>query len=98
VLQPPFWTIDYAYNPAPLQTCTSKSWRGRPAGSRGRNTPYGRPAWYVMVFAEQSERIADLEAAGFTCQADVGEDFVVEGAAAAGSANPGESLQAARGF
>jgi mycothiol synthase len=36
-------------------------------------TPENQPCWFVNVFSDQSERIRMLEAAGFACQADVGE-------------------------
>jgi ribosomal protein S18 acetylase RimI-like enzyme len=39
-----------------------------------RDTPGGRPAWYVNVFAEQADRIRDFEETGFISQADLGED------------------------
>jgi len=33
-----------------------------------------RPCWFVLTFSEQTDRRKALEAAGFICQADVGED------------------------
>ena len=76
VLQTPFWTIDYVCHPAPEQQLHSEilTW----ADQRAReivSTEFGHPAWYFMVFEDQTERIRDLEAAGFECQADVGENF-----------------------
>jgi mycothiol synthase len=74
-LQTPFWTIDYVCAPeseAQLQP-EILAW----ADQRAReiaNTAFGRPAWFVMAFSGQKERIRDLEQAGFQCQADVGED------------------------
>jgi ribosomal protein S18 acetylase RimI-like enzyme len=38
------------------------------------NTASGRPCWFVTVFENQMDRRRELEAAGFTCQSDVGED------------------------
>jgi ribosomal protein S18 acetylase RimI-like enzyme len=75
VLQTPFWTIDYVYNPAgDLKLHLDiLDW----ADIRARatiHTPNGLPAWYINVFSGQAERIHDLEAAGFKCQSGVGED------------------------
>ena len=36
-------------------------------------TPEDQPCWFVNVFSDQTARIRILEAAGFACQADVGE-------------------------
>ncbi len=75
VLQTPFWTIDYVFDPfAEINLHTDiLAW----ADFRARatiDTPNGHPAWYVNVFRGQAERIGDLEKAGFKCQSDVGED------------------------
>lgn len=75
VLQTPFWTIDYICHPSAESNLHAEilAW----ADGRARatlHTPLGHPAWYVMVFEEQTDRIRDLELAGFQCQADVGED------------------------
>jgi mycothiol synthase len=74
VLQTPFWTIDYACHPAAADLLPEiLDW----ADERARQvtgTLYERPAWFVNVFKGQNERIQALEAAGFACQADVGED------------------------
>ena len=74
VLQTPFWTIDYAYHPAAAGLLPEiLDW----ADQRARqviDTPYGRPAWFVNAFKGQAERAQALEAAGFECQADVGEN------------------------
>jgi mycothiol synthase len=74
-LQTPFWALDYAFDPAadPHLHKHILAW----ADARARETrdaPGGRPAWYVNVFAEQTDRIRDLEEAGFVSQADLGED------------------------
>jgi mycothiol synthase len=75
ILQTPFWAIDYAYHPHadPDLHRQLLAW----ADGRARqilDTPGGRPRWYVNVFAGQAGRIRDLEEAGFTCQANVGEN------------------------
>jgi ribosomal protein S18 acetylase RimI-like enzyme len=75
VLQTPFWTIDYAYNPNVEGRLHPEilAW----ADNRARqvvNTPSGRPIWFINVFSRQKERMADLEAVGFASQADVGEN------------------------
>jgi mycothiol synthase len=75
IMQTPFWTIDYVIHPGVEQTLHRQilSW----ADGRARqslNKPAGRPSWYVTAFTDQTERIRDLEAAGFANQADVGQD------------------------
>lgn len=75
VIQSPFWTIDYAFHPDAESNLHAEilSW----ADQRARavlNTSYGRPAWFIMVFSGQANRIHDLENAGFKCQSDVGDD------------------------
>lgn len=75
VLQTPFWTMDYAYDPFadPGLHREILAW----VDARARSllgTPYGHPCWFVNVFASQVERSRDLERAGFASQADVGED------------------------
>ena len=75
VMQTPFWTIDYLCHPdggADLhrQVLAWADQRARQA----LGTPSGRPCWFVMVFATQTDRIRELEEAGFASQADVGED------------------------
>jgi ribosomal protein S18 acetylase RimI-like enzyme len=75
VMQPPFWTIDYAFHPDADRDLRRKLWAW--ADRRAREllaTPSGRPAWFVNVFADQPDRIDNLEEAGFASQADVGED------------------------
>ncbi|MEW5868380.1 MAG: GNAT family N-acetyltransferase [Chloroflexota bacterium] len=75
VLQTPFWTVDYACRPSAEAELHPQILRW--ADQRAReiaNTAFGVPAWFVVVFADQAGRIADLEQAGFACQADVGED------------------------
>jgi mycothiol synthase len=74
-LQTPFWTIDYACHPAAACALFAEmlAWADSLA-EEIVETPYGHPAWYVNVFASQMEHIRILEAAGFTDQAEVGED------------------------
>ena len=75
VLQSPFWTIDYVCHPEQESHLHREilSWANQRA-QIAHNTPYARPAWFVMVFSGQNNRIRDLENAGFKCQSDVGED------------------------
>lgn len=74
VLQTPFLTLDYVLHPSHATLFPELlSW----AELRARealNTHYGLPSWYVNVFSDQTERIKQLEQAGYACQADVGED------------------------
>lgn len=73
-LQTPFWTIDYAFHPSvPEVHAEILAWADHHARFM-LNTEYGHPCWFVTVFSEQTERICDLEKAGFKCQADVGKD------------------------
>jgi ribosomal protein S18 acetylase RimI-like enzyme len=75
VLQTPWWTIDYACRPAETAQlhCEILDWANLRAKAVA-GSEYGRPAWYVNVFTGQTQRICDLEAAGFRCQSDAGED------------------------
>lgn len=75
VMQTPFWAIDYACHPAVAAEVHPQllAW----ADQRARQlvgSDFGRPMWFVNVFADQQERIRDLAAAGFASQADVGEN------------------------
>jgi GNAT superfamily N-acetyltransferase len=74
-LQTPFWAIDYVCHPAQESHLHQEilSWADQRAQAT-HNTLYVRPAWFVMVFSGQSNRIRDLENAGFKCQSDVGDD------------------------
>lgn len=75
VMQTPFWTIDYTCHPEVDGNLHRQvlDWAdGRARCALG--TPSGRPAWFVNVFADQTDRIRDLEEAGFASQADVGDD------------------------
>lgn len=75
ILQRPFWSVDYAYHPLAGEELHRQILEWADARARAvLNTPYSLPCWFVTAFAGQDERIATLEAAGFACQADVGED------------------------
>lgn len=75
VMQTPFWTIDVVCHPDAGRSLYRQilAWADHRA-RRVLGTPSGRPSWYGMVFATQTERIRDLEDAEFASQADVGED------------------------
>jgi ribosomal protein S18 acetylase RimI-like enzyme len=75
LLQTPFWTIDYACQPALEDTLHPQilAWADQRARS-AINTDYARPAWFILAFPGQVDRIHALENAGFTCQSAVGED------------------------
>jgi mycothiol synthase len=74
-LQRPFWALDYACHPEVESDLHPEilAWGDRRAREI-LETPYALASWYVNVFSEQTGRIRDLEAAGYACQADVGED------------------------
>ena len=75
VLQTPFWTIDCTLHPdAPSSVHQSiLAWADQRAGEV-RGTSCGRPMWFIMVFSDQQQRIADLEAEGWACQVNVAEN------------------------
>jgi mycothiol synthase len=75
VLQTPWWTIDYVCAPDYISRLHREiiAWADERAKA-ALDTPYGHPVWFIMAFSGQSERIRDLEGAGYACQADVGED------------------------
>lgn len=75
VLQTPWWTIDYVYDPAVDSNLHQEilAWTDRRALAM-IDTKYGHPAWFAVVFPGQADRIQDLENAGFKCQSDIGEE------------------------
>jgi ribosomal protein S18 acetylase RimI-like enzyme len=75
VMQTPFWTIDYACHPHNARELHPEilSWAAQRA-RQIKDTPFGHPMWFVNVFDTQTERVRDLEEAGFACQANVGAD------------------------
>ena len=102
VLQSPFWTIDYAYSTGTDYNLHREiiTW----ADQRAREMTgsiHGHPTWFINVFADQTERIRDLEETGFSSQANVGEDSwskvlmirSVKKPASAGKMPPGFSIR-----
>jgi ribosomal protein S18 acetylase RimI-like enzyme len=75
VMQTPFWAIDITCHPDAVEDLHLRilAWTERRARDI-LHTPYGRPMWFVNVFADQAVCIRHLEAAGFAAQTDVGED------------------------
>jgi ribosomal protein S18 acetylase RimI-like enzyme len=74
VLQPPFWTLDYALHPAaPPETFANLLAWAAVAAQQLLDSPYGRPKWFIVVPEGEVERRRALEAAGFILQ-DEGED------------------------
>lgn len=75
VLQTPFWTIDYALHPGASGHLHGEvlSWADERARQIGAGLG-GRPSWFVMLLAGLADRIYDLEAAGFVCQAHAEQD------------------------
>jgi ribosomal protein S18 acetylase RimI-like enzyme len=74
-LQTPFWTIDFVCQPEQESHLHREIllWADQRARA-AQKTPYEHPAWFVMVFPGQKNRIHNLEEAGFKCQSDVGDD------------------------
>ena len=74
VLQIPFWTIDYSYNPElPHLHQRILRWADEQA-RKIVGTPSGHPAWFVAVLTSQTDRIRDLEQLGFASQENVGDN------------------------
>lgn len=75
IMQTPFWTIDYTLHPKADAILHKEilAWADHRA-RQSVGTESGRPCWFVTVMDTQRSRIADLEKAGFVCQAGVGED------------------------
>lgn len=70
VLQTPFWTVDYALHadaPPSLHQDVLRWIDQRIVVVRG--TPYARPVWFINVFDDQHQRMANLEAHGWADQA-----------------------------
>ena len=75
-LQTPFWTIDYAYDPALAAAEIQRrifDWADERA-RQARDTAFGHPLWFVNVRDNQAERRMAAEAAGFADQAHVAEN------------------------
>lgn len=75
VLQTPFWALDLSLDPGvePVLLPRMLEWAETQAGKIA-GTPFGRPAWFLSVFAGDSRQIRAAEEAGFASQADVSED------------------------
>ena len=75
VLQTPWSMVDYSVDPACSDAVFTKvlEWADLRANA-ALLSPYGQPCWFAEVFSDQASRIHQLEACGYTCQADVGED------------------------
>ena len=71
VMQLPFWTVDIVCDPAYMQKLYPEilEWVDRCA-VRMLDTPGGHPTWFVNIFADQKDRIFDLDAAGYVSQGD----------------------------
>jgi ribosomal protein S18 acetylase RimI-like enzyme len=82
VMQPPFWTIDYAFDPITDRALHGQvlDWaveRARQMLEDPRLAEHPedrRECWFVNVFAGQKERMEDLTARGFADQVDAPED------------------------
>jgi ribosomal protein S18 acetylase RimI-like enzyme len=75
VMQLPFWTVDCVI-PSPADADLDQAvftWIDRRAHAL-LQMGGGIPCWFQTAFARQAGRIRQLEANGFTCQADQGED------------------------
>ncbi len=77
VLQPPFSSIDYAFDPATDRNlhCQILDWAvERALTYLGGNPDYGQPSWYIEVLDGETERMEDLMAKGFADQVNVPVD------------------------
>ena len=75
VMQTPFWTIDYVLRPDTDSDLHTQILRW--ADKRAQDlitTPYGHPAWFVNVPADQTKRRQELEQNRYASQADAGKD------------------------
>ncbi|MBN2146256.1 MAG: hypothetical protein JW726_02665 [Anaerolineales bacterium] len=75
VMNSPFWTIDIVCDPGGEEKLHPEilAWADQRAQAI-LHTNYGVPCWFITVFSGEAMRIRDIEAAGYQCQADVGED------------------------
>jgi ribosomal protein S18 acetylase RimI-like enzyme len=75
-LQTPFWSLDYATHPdaPPALTRELLSWADERAQALV-STPLGRPMWFTFAFADQTDVIQALEAAGFEPQTTAAEPW-----------------------
>jgi ribosomal protein S18 acetylase RimI-like enzyme len=75
VMQTPFWSIDYVFRSNTGSDLHSQilSWADRRAHAL-INTPYGLSAWFVNVFADQLDRMQELERNEYVSQAELGEN------------------------
>lgn len=75
IMHLPFWTLDFACDPALDARLLPEmlTWADTRAGEL-RREPIQRECWFVNVFADQAQRLALLTAAGWADQSDVGED------------------------
>lgn len=75
VMQLPFWTLDFACDPAVEADLLPKmlAWADERARQL-RAAPWERECWFVNVFADQARRLSLLTAAGWIDQGDLGED------------------------
>lgn len=74
ILQSPFWSIDYAINPAaPPNTLQQVlTWADQRAQAV-RDTQFARPMWFINTFSNHPHEQV-IAASGFHSQADVGEN------------------------
>ncbi len=99
VVQTPFWKVDFICQPEQESSLFPEmlDWAVQRARFI-RNTTFGRPSWYVSVFADASERTRMLERAGFTCQSHKGEDSWSEVLMRRPGGEPVELFSLAPGF
>ena len=75
VLQLPFWTLDFTCDPDLDASLLPEilAWADE-RSLEMRLGPTGRECWYLNVFADQAQRLAILQAAGWADQSNLGED------------------------